>query len=150
MADVSLNNARTKAPDTRRMGDIKALQTAIEIYKTQQNTDVVPTSASWAAFGSALSSVMTAAPTDPTNTGVYTYVYCMSTVLDNKYLVAAPLEQTIDISGDLDTAPTLSTGICIQSGAATVLAYASIVCSDSVGRISNGTTNQTVFCLGQS
>ncbi len=149
MAVVSLNNARVKARDTRRMGDIKAIQTAIEMYKTQQATDVVPTNASWANFGSALASYMTALPSDPNNTGVYAYVYCTSQTLDNRYLIGAVLEQNMDIQGDLDTKPTLGgIPVCVSSGAAATT-YANITCADSNGGNLTG-ASQTAFCLGQS
>ncbi len=150
MAVVSLNNARVKARDTRRMGDIKAIQTAIEMYKTQQTTDVVPNGANWAAVGTQLASYMTALPSDPNNSGVYSYVYCRNATADSKYLIGAILEQNMAIQGDLDTLPGLTgTPTCVQSGSGTITAWASMSCADSNGGNLTG-ASQTAFCLGQS
>ncbi len=164
MAVVSLNNARVKSRDTRRMGDIKAIQTAIEVYKTQQSVDAVPTSTTWTGIGSSLSQYMTSLPSDPTNSGaVYTYVYCRYTAAGNetKYLLAGVLEQNIDVSGDLDTnfvAGTTGLWTCTKSNASAPVAgiaaatesgvpTSAINCGDSNGgTLSAG--SQTVFCLG--
>ena len=152
MAVVSLNNARVKARDTRRMGDIKAVQTAIEMYKTQQTTDVVPTNNTWATFGTQLASYMTALPSDPTNSGtVYSYVFCRNATADSKYLIAAVLEQNMAIQGDLDALPGLTgTPTCFASNTGvTITAWASMSCADSNGGNLTG-ASQTAFCLGQS
>ena len=38
LAVVSLNNARTKARDSKRLADLKQMQTALELYNTDNNT----------------------------------------------------------------------------------------------------------------
>ena len=155
MAVVSLNNARQKARDARRQGDLKSIQTAIEMYRTQNADDKVPQSATWAALGTDLAGFLTSAPVDPNNTGIYTYIYCRDTTANNTntgYLLGAVMEQKVPIAGDLDIVPNTAGHItgtpgCIQSGAATLTAYATISCDDGAGNISGA--NQYVFCLGQ-
>ena len=153
MAVVSLNSARTKARDTRRQGDIKALQTAIELYKTNNTSGgdaaPVPASNTWAALGTTLASTVTTIPMDPNNTGSYAYVYCWDTAASSssKYLVAAALEQNIDIPSDIDTKPALNTATCVTSLNATP-SYSTINCADSNGgTLTAGSV--TAFCLGQ-
>lgn len=160
MAVVSLNNARQKARDARRQGDLKSLQTAIEMYKTQQASNDTPplntsTAVTWADLSTALAGLLTSAPTDPNNTGIYTYVYCRDTAANNTnngYILAANMEQKVAVQGDLDIAPSASSYIsgtvgCIQSGTATLTAYASMSCADGAGNLT--AANQYVFCLGQ-
>ena len=161
MAVVSLNNARQKARDTRRMGDVKALMSAIEMYKTQQGTDTAPQPADWSALGTTLASVMTTIPVDPTNSGsVYTYVYCYnsSTASTSKYLVGTVLEQQISIQGDMNTsfaAGSTATWYCVRSNTGvTVPAFAPSHPATAINCVDNGAgtlsaANQTVFCLGQ-
>ena len=153
MAVVSLNSARTKARDTRRQGDIKALQTAIELYKTNNTSggDAAPQApANWAALGTTLASTITTIPMDPNNSGNYAYVYCWDTAASStsKYLVAATLEQNIDIPSDIDTKPALNTATCVDSRDASVPTYSSINCADSNGGTLLG-GSATAFCLGQ-
>lgn len=155
MAVVSLNNARQKARDARRQGDLKSLQTAIEMYKTNQaSADVPPVAADWAALGTALAGLLTSAPIDPINTAPYGYVYCRDTAANNSnigYMLGAVMEQKVAISGDLDTKPNITgTQTCISSGTAPA-AWASIDCSDGTnGLLTGSTSGQYVFCLGQS
>lgn len=154
MSVVSLDGARQKARDARRQGDISTLRTAIEMYKTQYSDDRVPVANNWTALSSALSNFLTAAPQDPNNTGAYTYVYCRNTLAnDNGYLIAAVLEQKVEVFGDMDIKPEIAgTPDCIQSntvenGASAVRPWASIDCADGTGSLTG--SNQYVFCLGQ-
>ena len=145
MAVLSFNNARVKARDVKRMADIKSIQSAIEIYKTQSPQDVVPTPPDWSSLGVALSKTLTAIPTDPSANISNYFVYCRYFTPDNRYLLGGVLEQNMDISGDLDLNYDLTGMVCITSGSSTV---SSFNCADS----NNGNLtlpNQTVFCLGQ-
>lgn len=103
LAVVALGNARVKARDAKRMSDLKQLQTALELYYTDQG--VYPTG-SGVALGSTnaaclnlangfttagcASPYMGSVPTDP-NGGSYTYTGSSTT-----YTVTATLEGTVN------------------------------------------------------
>lgn len=91
---ISLNSARIKARDARRMADIRQLTTALELYYDANGR--YPTSggasspngewnnsndSSWAALQTALAVYVSAPPKDPVNqagwpgSGNYTYIY---------------------------------------------------------------------------
>lgn len=75
---ASLNNARARARDARRISDLKQIQTALELYANSNgdyptqgaNTQVNDLSAVLAP------AYIPALPQDPTNTGAYGYRYC--------------------------------------------------------------------------
>ncbi len=79
MAVVSLNNARIKARDARRVSDIKQIQTALEMYFTDRND--YPAGATTGDAFALLEDAgyMAAVPTNPTPNGsAYTYEVCNS------------------------------------------------------------------------
>ncbi|MCE9643948.1 prepilin-type N-terminal cleavage/methylation domain-containing protein [Candidatus Parcubacteria bacterium] len=87
---ASLNSARSKARDARRVADIQQLRTALELYYDSNRTYPV---VSAAAVGSNLDALKTGAfipaiPTDPTGTVSYWYAgsattYCLGVTLEN-------------------------------------------------------------------
>ena len=105
LAVVALGSARVKARDSKRLADLKQLQTALELYYTDNNA--YPTvegalgtgnfaclnSSGWQAAGCS-SPYMGQVPTDP-KTGSYTY-----TVSSSSYSVSASLEDDV---GGLDS-----------------------------------------------
>lgn len=155
LSTISLDNARQKARDARRQGDISTLRTAIEMYKTQNPDDHVPMANNWSELGTELSTFLTSAPMDPNNTGIYAYIYCRNSSLGNGYLIGAVLEQKIVVTGDLDVKPTISgTPVCISSSATPATEWANIDCDDATGIPPVGAGNltgagQVAFCLGQ-
>jgi prepilin-type N-terminal cleavage/methylation domain-containing protein len=71
---ASLNSARRKGRDARRVADIKQVQLALEMY--YDTARVYPGSATWAALATALAPTYIAVlPNDPLNTGTYVYLY---------------------------------------------------------------------------
>ncbi|MCD4762250.1 prepilin-type N-terminal cleavage/methylation domain-containing protein [bacterium] len=78
LAVVSLNNARIKARDARRLSDIKQTMTALEMYFTDNND--YPTGNTATAFGSLeTGGFMAAVPDNPTPNGLqYTFQACQS------------------------------------------------------------------------
>ncbi len=90
---VSLNSARTKARDTRRLSDMQQMSLAMEMYYDQNGSSYYD--AASAAFSSYTSALQTAgligaSPQDPTNSGANVY-----TALDgstSQYCFYAPLE----------------------------------------------------------
>ncbi len=93
---VALNSVRAKARDTKRIADIRNLQSALEIYKNDNG--VYPT---YATSGTALvangQTYMAKIPTAPTNTGydVYTYTSTDGTT----YSIAYNLEKGVQDTG---------------------------------------------------
>ncbi|MEK7680552.1 MAG: prepilin-type N-terminal cleavage/methylation domain-containing protein [Patescibacteria group bacterium] len=101
LAVVALGNARQKARDSKRLADLKQLQTALELYYTDQSQYPSGTgtlgSGSFAclnsggfATSSCSSPYMGVVPGDP-GTTVYTYTGATST-----YTIAATLEGSMN------------------------------------------------------
>lgn len=105
---ASLNSARKKARDSRRMGDVKSVQNALELY-ANDNGGVYPRTANdcSGAGGCLLSTLcgagadqlgttyMAACPVDPTNSAPSVYYYRTKTNVagtNTGYCVAATLE----------------------------------------------------------
>mgnify|MGYP001562473937 CR=1 FL=1 len=95
---ASLNSARIKARDARRLADLKSIQTAIELYYSDNNSYIV-TASGGTTVTSALGSVLAPTyiqkvPKDPsradnTTTG---YLYCSTDV--QSYALLADQEKT--------------------------------------------------------
>lgn len=111
LAVVALGNARVKARDSRRLSDLKQLQTALELYYTDQSAYPAGSgtlgagsyaclnSAGWQA-ASCSSSYMGMVPADPSS-GSYVYTSGSST-----YTVNATLEGTMNgLSGNIRLTP---------------------------------------------
>lgn len=112
LAVVALGSARVKARDSKRLSDLKQLQTALELYYTDQNA--YPTgsaiglgvgnyaclnSSGWAATG-CTSAYMEQVPKDP-QTGTYTYTSATSS-----YSISATLEGTVSgLTGSISLSP---------------------------------------------
>jgi type II secretion system protein G len=88
MAVVSLNTARGKSRDARRMSDIKQIQTALEMYNGDNGTYFTTATATLAsgALGTPLANYM-AIPDDP---GSNTYLYASD---EDTYTLTFVLEQ---------------------------------------------------------
>jgi len=74
---ASLNSARTKSRDVRRLTDVRQLQTALEMYYNDHNAYPISgwtNSTAWSsAFSTALAPYMPIMPTDPLNDGSTPY-----------------------------------------------------------------------------
>lgn len=151
LAVVGLNNARLKARDAKRQSDIRVVQTAIELYLTENATEPnVP--ANWGALITDLSEQLHGGnPQDP---GVNRWCYCSDdTPSSTKYLVAVALEENKEVAGDLDaTADDIddtytfgASGDCMCSDDGEPV---SISCEDSEGGTVDDQTSVTVMCLG--
>ncbi len=92
---ASMNTARKKARDVRRMADAKSMQTALEMYYSAGNTYVVAatpiqiTEAS--TMGALTTDYISVLPTDPTRTGANGYLYAASSPV-NGYAIAVQKE----------------------------------------------------------
>lgn len=117
LAVVALGSARVKARDSKRLADLKQVQTALELYYTDQNA--YPTGASinlgdidhkclnvsgWHATG-CTDPYMGQVPLDP-QTGYYVY-----TVAGSSYSVTGKLEGTVNgLTGTITLTPAGITG----------------------------------------
>lgn len=100
LAVVSLNGARSKARDARRTSDLRALQSAIELYKSDSNDAIFALPATWVALGTTLANYLPGgAPTDPSTNK---YFVCVNTT-NKTYLLGGTLENAA-ASGGITTA----------------------------------------------
>jgi len=113
LAVVALGQAREKARDSKRLADLKQLQTALELYYTDNGAYPSDTSATlgdgdYACLNSAdgfglkgcTNPYMGQVPSDP---GATSYLY---NAVSSSYSVAATLEGTMnDLSGDIVLSP---------------------------------------------
>lgn len=112
LAVVALGNARVKARDAKRMSDLKQLQTALELYYTDQGSypagsgvalgtaNYACLNASGFATAGCASPYMGSIPTDP-NGGSYSY-----SASTTSYTVTATLEGTVNgLSGGVSLSP---------------------------------------------
>jgi type II secretion system protein G len=138
LAVVSLNSARMKARDARRQSDLRQISTAMELYKTQN--DSYPLAA--AACGTAAAPVagviadnatphavcisaplvdaannnyIQRVPADPNNSGTHVYTYVPGTDAANSYCIQAVLEQPQVQGGTTYNDFTCTNGSCVLS-----------------------------------
>ncbi len=113
LAVVALGNARQKARDARRLSDLKQLQTALELYYTDQtaypagsgitlgDTNYACLNSSGFAATGCASPYMGQVPADPLTTQSYSY-----TAATSSYSVTATLETTVNgLSGGVTLSP---------------------------------------------
>lgn len=96
LASVAFSGAQKKARDSRRVQDMKLIQTAAEQYYSQ-NTYLYPTNytagTAWTPSGSTATAVLESFPTDPKNTAPYVYS-CRGTCNTAGYCLCARVENT--------------------------------------------------------
>lgn len=114
LAVVALGNARQKARDARRLSDLKQLQTALELFYTDQTAypsgsgslgagSLACLNASGFAAAGCGSPYMGQVPSDPVNTGTNVYTYTGSS---STYSVTAVLETTMsNLNGQVTLSP---------------------------------------------
>lgn len=109
LAIISLTTAQRKARDTKRIADMKSIQTAVELYFSDNSS--YPAPADWAALQTSLAPYISQVPVDPNNSAgtQYTYGYCTAggpCATSDQYFVAATLEDdthtALDQDDDLD------------------------------------------------
>jgi len=97
---ASLNTARLKSRDTRRLSDIKQLQLALALYY-DSNSSVYP-----ATLASLAPTYIPVVPTDPVGAAAYKYAALGTGTNCNSYHVGATMEETTNqaLTGDIDAA----------------------------------------------
>lgn len=121
LAVVALSSARQRARDSKRLSDLKQLQTALELYYQDQASPAYPVAASAIALGSTnyacLNSasgfttagcsnpIMGLVPSDPGGTGGTT-TYSYTSTSGVSYIITATLEGTVNgLSGNISLSP---------------------------------------------
>ncbi|KKU12656.1 MAG: hypothetical protein UX17_C0042G0007 [Parcubacteria group bacterium GW2011_GWC2_45_7] len=141
LAVISLGNARTKARDSKRLSDMRSVESALEIYYTDQqaypvaattNPCLIATSiencclnnisgaeGGWKTAGNCTGgSTLITVPNDPRNTGTWdNYVYLRPDA--NTYSVEFALEADPDSTGPLVITSSTTTTNCLSSGGMT-------------------------------
>lgn len=158
IAVLALSASRASARDSKRIADLKSMQTAVELYGSN-NAGEYPTAADWTTLQTALGSYIQQAdlPGDPQLdlTVGQIYTYCVKdnatpANANNKYLLADSLEGDTVIEGDLDSTHALLVAAtayneetdCInENGGIQTAQYNALTCEDIVG------TN-IAYCLG--
>lgn len=123
LAIISLTSAQSKARDTKRISDIKSLQSAVEMYYNDNNAYPVPTT--WALLESGLANQLNGALPAPPGGGVtndsYTYGwvaggtgYCLATTLEKDNQI---LDQDSDTTSCGLTVTNVTSGVA-QTGCA--------------------------------
>ena len=89
---ASLNSARTKARDARRVADLKQIQIALELYYDANSSYPMVLSS---LVGSANGQSLSVLPTDPSSTAgnVVNYKYAINSATPTAYHLGATLEQ---------------------------------------------------------
>jgi prepilin-type N-terminal cleavage/methylation domain-containing protein len=112
---ASLNSARVKGRDARRISDVKQLQLALELYyDTNQSYPAAAAGAASTTLAALVTgNYISSIPADPTNGGVYVYQYGSSDITGAactsapcaSYIVRAVIEGTnATPAGDVDDA----------------------------------------------
>ncbi len=104
---VSLNRARERARDTRRVADLRQVALALENYY-EENNQIYPTNITQATLGSYMATV----PVDPQDESAYSYARCTG---NETYILGATLEVTSNDALDNDIDGTVCTVDCDDS-----------------------------------
>lgn len=105
---VSLNSARQKARDARRIGDIRQVSLALENY--YDDNIAYP-----AALSSLAPTYIAVVPTDPRTGAVYSYNTAACTPANQKYVLGATLELGTNPALDNDVDGTVCTVNCVDN-----------------------------------
>jgi len=120
---ASLNSARKKGRDARRVADLKQLQLALELYYDASTSQSYPASGLTALGAAVAPTYISVVPTDPSGgSNVYGYIqtgsgtgYCLGAIMENT-------GQTTLLSNDNDicggTATIIGTNTCATGAGA--------------------------------
>ena len=92
MVLVSMNGARSKARDARRLSDMRQLISAQEMFYGSGNSDAYKTSA---AYPDSIGAYLASTPKDPTNTAPYVYKTLDNSSAVQNYCYWAKLENNV-------------------------------------------------------
>ncbi len=131
---ASLNDARTKSRDAKRISDIKQLQLALELnYDGKGN---YPT----ALAGLVTNGYIAQVPQDPNPAGAYFYAALGTGTSCTSYHLGANLESGTHAALSADVDATASLGICTGSGADFTSPSPDVVGTNCAGEAGSGRT----------
>lgn len=147
VAIIQFGSAQADARDARRQADVRAMQSAVELYYNENNTypttDGSGTTDTWTTVMEDLQSYLASPIQDPlpgsnSNSSAIIY-YCTPTSAKQHYIITADLEAIGDVGGDVDTEGWLATNAdCELSTGAAGVDGGAVVCTDNTGG----------FCIG--
>ncbi len=145
LAVVSLNSARKKARDTKRVADIRTLQSALELYATEneQYPSAVGGTTCWTDLRGTLAAYISTLPIPPSSTDKYFYAYTTVNSKNTIYWVGAnkledPAHAALDSDND-DAAATITDVGCVVDGAGAQTAVgATTDCVDDIYCVKGG------------
>lgn len=147
LAIVSLTSAQRKARDTKRVADIKSMQTALELYyNTESQYPLLAAGDDWADLQTELTNYVTTLPVDPSNDSGDAYTYASENVAVGqpslRYVLIAELEDDNNpgLDQDTDGAVTASEWMVVTS-----TAVAAIDADDAVQ--CGVAASDTTYCL---
>ncbi len=136
LAIVSLTAAQQRARDTKRVADLKAIQTSLELYWNENASYpalVAPALDTWAELSTSLSSFIGSLPKppqDPDPNEVYVYLLDGST--NDEYYLGATIENVNHqaLTQDIDGTPGGAGFLSLTSADAFTVAPATLACAD--------------------
>lgn len=129
---ASLNSARKKSRDARRLADVKQLQVALELYFSS-NSNYPTTLAPLATTGCGGGTCIATLPKDPVGIVDYRYAALGSGTSCTSYHLAASLEESTNPALNSAALAAASTGLCTGSGADVSGSKTATCASDSWG-----------------
>lgn len=94
---VSLRSAQEKARDAKRVADVKQIQSAAELYYSDNNNYPAPNPNTWAQLALDLDTYLSGLPVDPNNSATSYYGYYYPTAVGgapDEYVIQALLEDS--------------------------------------------------------
>jgi len=140
---ASLNSARVKARDTKRIADVKSLQLALELY-FDANAKYPGNITTSGGAGDLAPTYIATIPTPPTGTSQVAYTYVPLNPTCNSYHLGAQLEQNTNtvLTNDSDAAAAGSVGSNCGSAVTASADFngTSITCNSTAGTPQPGGT----------
>ena len=130
---ASLNDARTKSRDAKRIADLKQVQLALELYFDANGS--YPT-----AMSAVSPTYMATVPADPLAGHAYTYAAIGSASTCTSYHLGAALEQATNTVLQSDTDAAVNAGLCTGSTDFTGLSANAASCNATAGTAQPGGT----------
>ena len=141
LAVVSLNTARVKSRDTKRLADVRTMQSALELYASQDTTGKYPIASSWntaldaTSLATLLGPYLSSLPVPPQ--AANEYVYMRAADGSTYVLIAGSLEDAAGnasaLAGDIDGNTAETVGVCDKGdGTACANKAAAQSCADPI------------------
>lgn len=136
LAVIALTSSQQQARDTKRIADVTALKTAMELYwtNTADYPEVTVGSSTWETLQSDLSNEIASLPLDPNHGRGGAYIYMVNPDNRDEFVVIATLENGTEpaLANDIDS-PVGGGWVAVDSQGNTVLVEAAgYSCADPI------------------